>query len=112
MIKFYVDNLSRDAVKALRNAGFDVVYSAEIGMSTSIKDKEHVKYAQQESRILLTADTRLAKECNYECSVILVHELTINKPKRYGYLVKEISKILNLYPFEEFLKLNLFFVIS
>ncbi len=112
MTKFYVDNLSWDAVNALRTAGFDVVYSVEIGMSKSIGDDKHVKYAQDESRILLTADTHLAKECRYKCSIILIHEITIIKPQRYGYLVGEISKILNLYSLEEFIKLNLFFVIS
>ena len=112
MTRLYVDNLSWGAVKALREAGFDVVYSVEIGMSESIDDAAHVKFAKDESRILVTADTRLAKECNYGCSVILINETKVIKPQRYGYLVAEISKILNTYPAEELINLNLFFVIS
>ncbi|MBZ0280310.1 MAG: DUF5615 family PIN-like protein [Anaerolineae bacterium] len=55
-IKFYTDTHIAKAVAAqLRNRGIDVVRCEEIGMAEA-KDIEHLEYAVQENRVVITCD--------------------------------------------------------
>ena len=116
MIRLYVDNLSKAAVTALRKAGFDVEYSVELNMSNSVEDADHLKYARENSRILITTDASLEAECRKggiaHCGVILIHDENVHQPKRYGYMVKEMARIFHDYSQEDFANWQLFLVIS
>lgn len=54
--KFYLDShLSKTICKQLRRKGVDIVHCAEIGMKDA-PDNEHLGYATQLGRILVTCD--------------------------------------------------------
>ncbi len=55
-IKFYTDTHIAKAVAAqLRNRGIDIVRCEEVGMAEA-KDVDHLTYAVQENRIVITCD--------------------------------------------------------
>jgi len=60
-LKFYLDtHIAKVVVVQLRNRGIDAVRCEEVGMAAA-KDFEHLEYATQEGRVMVTQDDDFAR---------------------------------------------------
>lgn len=59
-INFYFDEMmSRPAADELKKRGYDVIMAIDVGM-TGKTDPEHLRYATEQSRVLVTFDRPFA----------------------------------------------------
>ena len=96
MIKVYIDeDISPLLVKILKNKGFDAVSAAEVGIQEK-KDEQHLAYANQENRVIITFNKKdflkLAQTYPHK-GIILYNQVSLLK---YAALAKKIAEKLIL----------------
>ena len=100
MTKILLDQgLPRSAVKILRDKGWDVLHTGDIGLGRAT-DREILDYARNESRVVITLDSDfhaiLAVENAASPSVIRIRREGLRGPKLSELIMKTWHKIQNI----------------
>ena len=97
MIKILLDQgLPRSSVKILKNEGWDIVHTGDLGLSHAT-DQQLLEYARKEDRIIITLDsdfhTILATENASSPSVIRVRQERLKSPEFAKLITNIFPKI-------------------